>query len=131
MARRRRPAEGDRLTLLVHRAAGLGTHRGTAAHGCSHGVSNMPGVYKEVRELRARVREAKAAVAEARALLRTWRDSCEDFLQAHANMMKLRASQSAGRREPVPKAALEDKRRVETILAEVTKLEAELADALR
>ena len=91
----------------------------------------MPGVYQEVRELRARVREAKAAVAEAKALLTTWRDSCEDFLQVHANMMQSRAAVPANRRDPVPKAALEDKRRVETIMAEVTKLEAELADALR
>ena len=91
----------------------------------------MPGVYKEVRELRASVREAKAAVADARALLSTWRDSCTEFLQAHSNMMQLRAGLPSGKRAPVPKTAFEDKRRVETILAEVEKLEAELAEALR
>ncbi|MBW2526091.1 MAG: hypothetical protein JRI23_18060 [Deltaproteobacteria bacterium] len=87
----------------------------------------MPGVYKEVRQLRRKVATAKTAVEEARTLLSTWRSSCEDFLQAHADMVRL--ERSAG--TPLTKTALEDKRRVETIRAEVDKLEAELAALLR
>lgn len=89
----------------------------------------MPGVYKEIRQLRRKVEAAKSAVTEARTLLNTWRDSCEDFLRAHADMVQLRRGQSATRPARVTKTALEDKRRVETILAEVNKLEHEL-DAL-
>lgn len=91
----------------------------------------MPGVYKEVRQLRAKVKTAKAAVLEARTLLSTYRDSCEDFLRAHANLVRMEESARPAPHQPrLTKTALEDKRRVETILAEVKRLEAELAGLL-
>jgi hypothetical protein len=89
----------------------------------------MAGVYKEVRELRAKVRAARRAVGEAQTLLATWRDSCEDFLRAHATLAKL-PDDLPGSPSQLTKAALEDKRRVQTILAEVNRLEADLAALL-
>ena len=89
----------------------------------------MPGVYKEILQLRAKVETAKRAVREAQTMLASWRDECDDLLRAHDAMKELRAGGPGSR--PLPtKTAEEDRRRVATILGEVGKLEAELAALL-
>jgi hypothetical protein len=89
----------------------------------------MPGVYKEIRQLRAKVQAAKRAVREARALLASWRDECGDLLRAHAEMTTTGAAGPGTNAAPT-KVAEEDRRRVATILREVERLEAELAALL-
>jgi len=89
----------------------------------------MPGVYKEIRQLRARVAAAKRAVREAQTLLATLRDECDDLLRAHAAMTAMRADVPGSHPAPT-KTAEEDRRRVATILGEVGRLEAELAALL-
>ena len=89
----------------------------------------MPGVYKEIRQLRAKVKAAKRAVREAETLLATLRDECDDLLRGHAETTAMHEDASASHSAPTKRAA-EDRRRMATILKEVGKLEAELA-ALR
>ena len=89
----------------------------------------MPGVYKEIRQLRAKVEAAKRAVREAQTTLANWRDECDDLLRAHDAMIELRAGGS-GSRPAATKTAEEDRRRVATILREVVRLEAELVALL-
>jgi hypothetical protein len=89
----------------------------------------MPGVYKEIRQLRAKVAAAERAVREAQTLLATLRDECDDLLRAHAAMTAMRADVPGSHPAPT-KAAEEDRRRVATILGEVDRLEAELAALL-
>jgi chromosome segregation ATPase len=89
----------------------------------------MPGVYKEIRQLRTKVKAAKRAVREAQTLLATLRDECDDLLRAHAAMTAMRTDVPGSHPAPT-KAGEEDRRRVATILAEVGKLETELGALL-